>query len=113
MWEIMEHNHHKHPEHTIHNENNFNEHEGHQSSDFKRRFFISLILTIPVLLLSPSVQKWVGISFSFFGDKYVLFGLASIIVLYTGLPFFKGALKEMKHKSLGMMVLVSLAVIFC
>lgn len=89
----------------------FNEHEGHHSLDFKRRFFIALILTIPVLLLSPSVQGWLGISFSFFGDNYVLFGLASIIVIYTGLPFFKGALKELKHKSLGMMVLVSLAVL--
>lgn len=97
--------------HKMHDEHSFNEHEGHHSSDFKRKFFFALILTIPVLLLSPSVQGWFGIYFSFFGDNYILFGLASIIVLYTGLLFFKGALKEIKHKSLGMMVLVSLAVL--
>lgn len=118
----MEHEHHKmnsndmeSGEHTMshemHDEHSFNEHEGHHASGFKKKFFIAVILTIPVLLLSPSVQGWLGISFSFFGDNYILFGLASIIVLYTGLPFFKGALKEMKHKSLGMMVLVSLAVL--
>src|SRR3989344_4081570 len=109
--EIEHSNHHsEHSPNEIHDEHSFNEHEGHHSLDFKKRFFIALILTIPVLLLSPSVQGWIGISFSFFADNYVLFGLSSIIVLYTGLPFFKGALKEMKHKSLGMMVLVSLAV---
>lgn len=97
--------------HEMHDEHSLNEHEGHHSADFKRKFFLALMLTIPVLLLSSSVQGWIGISFSFFGDNYILFGLASIIVLYTGLPFFKGALKEMKRKSLGMMVLVSLAVL--
>src|SRR3989338_8274663 len=109
--EMHNHEHEKNTEHEMQDEHSFNEHEGHLSSDFKKKFFLALVLTIPVLLLSPSVQGWLGISFSFFGDKYVLFGLASIIVLYTGLPFFKGALKEMKHRSLGMMVLVSLAVL--
>ena len=105
------HNHVEHSGHEMHDKYAFNEHEGHHSTDFKRRFFIALILTIPVLLLSPSIQGWLGISFAFFGDNYFLFGLASIIVLYTGLPFFKGALKEMRHRSLGMMVLVSFAVL--
>lgn len=98
-------------EHEIHDEHAFNEHEGHHSLSFKKKFFIALILTIPVLLLSPSVQGWLGISFTFSGDNYVLFGLASIIVIYTGVPFFRGAWKEIRHKSLGMMVLVSLAVL--
>ena len=94
-----------------HDEHSFNQHEGHHSSDFKKKFFIALILTIPVLILSPSVQEWSGISFAFSGDTYVLALLASLIVLYTGKPFYVGAGRELKHKSLGMMVLVSLAVL--
>ncbi|MDP1695974.1 MAG: heavy metal translocating P-type ATPase [archaeon] len=101
----------KNMEHEMYEEHDFNEHEGHQSSDFKKRFFIALILTIPVLLLSPSVQLWLGISFVFFGDNYVLFGLSSIIVLYTGMPFYKGAVKEFKQKNYGMMTLVTIAVL--
>lgn len=106
-----EHDKHSEMSYSMHDEHSFNEHEGHHSSDFKKKFFLALILTIPVLLLSPSVQGWLGISFSFFGDKYVLFLLASLIVLYTGKAFYIGALRELRHKSLGMMVLVSLAVL--
>lgn len=99
------------PNHAVHDNHSLNEHEGHHSSDFKKKFFLALVLTIPVLLLSPSVQGWLKISFSFPGDKYILFLLASFIVLYTGKPFYVGAWRELKHKSLGMMVLVSLAVL--
>lgn len=93
------------------NQDNHNEHEGHHARDFKIKFFISLLLTLPVLSLSPSVQNWTGINFTFLGDRYVLFLLASIIVLYTGKAFYLGAIRELKHKKLGMMVLVSLAVL--
>lgn len=111
--DIESHKHGKHSgmNHLMHDEPSFNEHEGHHSLDFKKKFFIASVLTIPVLLLSPSVQSWLGVSFSFFGDKYILFLLASSIALYTGKAFYIGALRELKHKSLGMMVLVSLAVI--
>jgi Cu2+-exporting ATPase len=88
-----------------------NEHEGHNVLMFKRRFFISLILTIFILLLSPTIQSWLNLSFSFIGDKFVLFVLASIVVLWGGWPFFIGAKRELTHKRLGMMVLVSVAIL--
>jgi Cu2+-exporting ATPase len=79
--------------------------------DFKRRFFISLILLGPVLVLSPTIQNWLGFSISrFFGYNYLLFLLASIIALWGAWPFYQGAKEELKKKVFGMMTLVSLAV---
>lgn len=78
--------------------------------DFKRRFWISTILTIPVLLLSPMIQSWIGVDWSFKGDNYVLFALASIIFFYGGLPFLKGLVTELKKKTPGMMTLIAIAI---
>src|SRR3989339_76782 len=96
--------------HTEHEENN-GEHEGHSSEMFKKRFLIVLFLSIPLLLLSPTIQGWLNFSFLFSGDTLVLFVLASIVVLWGGLPFFTGAVREIKRKDFGMMVLVSIAVL--
>ncbi len=78
---------------------------------FKKRFFVVLLLSIPILLLSPTIQNWFNFSFSFQGSKLVLFALASIVVLWGGWPFFAGAKKELSQKRLGMMVLVSVALL--
>jgi P-type Cu2+ transporter len=87
-------------------------HHAMMAQDFKKRFFISLVLSIPVLILSPTIQGWFNFSVpSFTGDSYLLFTLASIIALYTGWPFYTHGLAELKRKQLGMMVLVSLAVL--
>ncbi len=79
--------------------------------DFKKRFFISLILVLPILILSPTIQKWLSFSIPrFFGYNYVLFLLASIVALWGAWPFYQGAKDELKKKVFGMMTLVSLAV---
>ncbi len=88
-------------------------HQNHHAmmvKDFKKRFIISLLVTVPILLLSPSVQNWLGIQFLFRGQGLSLFILASIIVVYGARPFYLGAIKELKNGLLGMMVLVTLAV---
>jgi P-type Cu2+ transporter len=88
------------------------EHHAMMAEDFKRRFFIALVISIPVLILSPTIQGWFNFSIAqFTGDKFVLFGLASIIALYTAWPFYTNGYEELKEKQLGMMVLVSLAVL--
>ncbi|NOZ61026.1 MAG: heavy metal translocating P-type ATPase, partial [Calditrichaeota bacterium] len=98
------------------------EHQGHEDEhhdhhlmmeiDMRRRFWVSLLITIPVLILSPTIQKWFGFSLpEFAGTNYILFLLASVIAFYGGLPFYKGAAKSLKSGTLDMMVLVSLAVI--
>jgi len=79
--------------------------------DFKRRFFIGAIVTIPILVLSPTIQNWLGFAVPGFpGDKFFLAGLASVVALWASWPFYVNALSELRKKTLGMMVLVSLAV---
>jgi len=91
------------------------QHHNHHAmmiADYRRRFWISLVLTIPILLLSPLVQDLLGLSeiLSFSGDMYVLFGLSTIVYFYGGYPFLKGIFSELKGKSPGMMTLIALAI---
>ncbi len=87
------------------------EHAGHQTSDFLRRFWISLILTIPVLLLSKMIQHWFGFHIAFPGDKFVLLGFSLILFIYGGKPFLIGMLREIKQSNPGMMTLIGIAII--
>ena len=79
------------------------------AEDFKRRFFISLPLTIIVLILSPKIQEWLGFTIDFPSKNFFLFLFGTAIVFYGGKPFFKAAKDEIKNKNWGMMTLVSLA----
>ena len=81
-------------------------------ADFRRRFWISLVLTVPVLALSPMIQGFIGVeqAWRFPGDRWLLFGLSTIIFLYGGWPFLKGIYDELKGLSPGMMTLIALAI---
>jgi len=81
-------------------------------ADFRRRFWISLVLTVPILLLSPVVQDWLGLRdiFRFTGDTYLLFALSTVVYGYGGYPFLKGIITEFKEKTPGMMTLIALAI---
>jgi Cu2+-exporting ATPase len=96
--------------HGHHSETNYNKHEGHHTNDFLKRFWISLIITVPILLLSHMIQEWLGFSFTFPGDKYVLLALGTAIYIYGGMPFLKGMVGEIKVKAIGMMTLVAIAI---
>jgi Cu2+-exporting ATPase len=90
-------------------------HHGHTDhtgmiDDFKKRFWISLALTLPVLALSHMIQQWAGFEFTFTGDKYILFGLASVIFFYGGWPFLRGLVDELRDKNPGMMTLIAVAI---
>ena len=85
-------------------------HHAHMVEDFKRRFWISLILTIPVLILSPLIQSLLRFSLKFPGDKFILFGISTFIYFYGGWPFLKGIFDELKKKQPGMMTLIALAI---
>ncbi|TFF89034.1 MAG: copper-translocating P-type ATPase [Promethearchaeota archaeon] len=78
--------------------------------DFKKRFYASLILTIPILIFSPTIQQFFGISFQFPGIYFISFLIASVIFFYGGYPFLKGIYKEVKEKDLGMMTLIAVAI---
>ncbi len=96
-------------DHTVHNHS---EHLGHTVEAFKRRFWISLIVTIPILLLSPMIQHFLGLkeTWRFNGDIYTLFALSSFVFFYGGYPFLKGLVDELKKKQPGMMTLIALAI---
>ena len=85
-------------------------HHAHMVEDFKRRFWISLIATIPVLILSPLVQSLLRFSLKFPGDKFALFGISTFVYFYGGRPFLKGIVEELKRKQPGMMTLIALAI---
>ena len=86
-------------------------HEAHAGiHDFKRRFYVVLILTIPILLLSKMIQHWLNIHFSFPGSVYILLGLSSFVFFYGGWPFLKGLRDEIKVKNPGMMTLIGFAI---
>ncbi|MBN1368694.1 MAG: cadmium-translocating P-type ATPase [Dehalococcoidaceae bacterium] len=85
-------------------------HRGHSTADFQRRFWISLAATIPVLLLSPMIQQFLGLTFTFAGDIYLLWALATFIYIYGGWPFLAGLVRELKNRNPGMMVLIGLAI---
>ena len=78
--------------------------------DFRRRFYWTLVLSVPVLGLSEFIQGWLGYSFSFPGADYLVFLLSSVIFLYGGWPFLKGLADELRSRTPGMMTLIGLAV---
>ena len=81
-------------------------------ADYRRRFWVSLALTVPILLLSPSIRAFLGLedTLSFPGDRWALFLLASGVYFYGGWPFIKGLVNELWARAPGMMTLIALAV---
>jgi Cu2+-exporting ATPase len=86
------------------------DHHKMMMADFKKRFIVSIILTVPILALSPLIQEFLGISIDIPGSKYILFLLSTIVFFYGGLPFLKGIFKEVKSRTPGMMTLIALAI---
>jgi len=88
------------------------DHHAHMAADFRKRFWIALVLTLPILVLSPLLQTLVGLreAIRFPGDAYVLFGLSSAVFWYGGWPFLNGLVKELKSLQPGMMTLVAVAI---
>ncbi|NLC85029.1 MAG: heavy metal translocating P-type ATPase, partial [Ruminococcaceae bacterium] len=87
------------------------DHHAHMVEDFKRRFFVSLILMVPILALSPMIQMFLNVDWSFTGDRWLLLGLSTVLFIYGGKPFLTGAVDELKQRSPAMMTLIALAII--
>lgn len=85
-------------------------HEHHNPAMFKQRFFISLILTLPILYFSAQLQGWLGYeAFSFPGSAWINPVLGIALYFYGGWPFLRGAWQEF-HSKIGMMTLIALAI---
>jgi Cu2+-exporting ATPase len=81
-------------------------------ADFRRRFWISVVLTIPILVLSPLVQGFLGLeeAISFPGDDLILFVFSTAVFFYGGWPFLKGLYDELSSAEPGMMTLIGVAI---
>jgi len=88
------------------------EHDHHAMmiADFKKRFYVVAALTIPILLLSPMIQHFMGVNWQFPGSSYILFALSSVVFVYGGWPFLTGLFDEIKAKNPGMMFLIGFAI---
>ncbi|WP_425607756.1 copper-translocating P-type ATPase [Natrinema salsiterrestre] len=85
-------------------------HEGHEQM-FRRRFFVSTLLSIPVLLYSPTLQEWLGFFVPAFpGSEWINPVFAVIVFAYGGIPFLQMAIPEVRDRSPGMMTLISMAI---
>jgi len=85
-------------------------HEGHEQM-FRRRFFVSTLLSIPVLLYSETLQGWLGFSVPAFpGSEWINPVFAVIVFAYGGVPFLRMAVPELDDRSPGMMTLISMAI---
>jgi len=107
----MDHSHYEHQQnHNEHQEHD--KHAGHSVAMFKDKFWLSLVLTIPVLTYSEMIQHWLNFTPPAFpGSQYVPFVFSTVIFFYGGTVFIKGAWSELKAKLPGMMTLISLAII--
>jgi Cu2+-exporting ATPase len=86
-------------------------HAGHSVEMFRSRFWISLLLSIPVVLYSPMVQEWLRFSMPAFpGSQLVSPVLGTVVFFYGGAVFLKGGWDELRSRTPGMMLLISLAI---
>jgi P-type Cu2+ transporter len=89
-------------------------HGGHgdHAAQFRDRFWLSLVLTVPVVLYSEMVQEWLRFTPPQFpGSQWVAPVLGTIVFLYGGRPFLEGGVAELRSRQPGMMLLISLAIL--
>lgn len=98
--------------HGQHGDHDEMHHDHHKMmiKDFRKRFWISLILTVPILLISPMIQEFFNYEFRLPANSYVLWTLSTVVYFYGGWPFLKGFKDEMKKAAPGMMTLIALAI---
>jgi len=95
--------------HASHGEHG-HDHHRMMIEDFKKRFWISTVLSVPILIISPMIHKILEFEFLLPENAFILFGLSSIVYFYGGWPFLKGLVSEVKEKNPGMMTLIAMAI---
>ena len=104
-----------HAHHSHDHNNGSHDHSSHHEmmiKDFRKRFWVSIIITLPVLLLSPMIQGLLGYTFTLIEgyDPYILFALSTIVYFYGGWPFLTGLVNDLKNRQPGMMTLIAVAI---
>ncbi|MHA7303071.1 HAD-IC family P-type ATPase [Pseudarthrobacter sp. MDT1-22] len=106
---------HAHEQHGAHDDDHavhsHGQHAGHSTAMFKNRFWLTLVLSVPVVYFSPMVGHLLGYEpLKFPGSTWIPAVLGTVIFLYGGQPFLKGGLQELKTRSPGMMLLIAMAI---
>lgn len=115
------HNHNNHHDHSGHTDSHsdhsegghdgHDKHAGHSVAMFRDRFWLSLVLTIPVFYWSDMIQEWFGYTApTFAGSTWIPPVLGTVIFVYGGSPFLKGAVGEARARQPGMMLLIGMAI---
>jgi Cu2+-exporting ATPase len=97
-----------HAAHTGHG--GHDKHAGHDPEMFRRRFWLSLVLTVPIVVTSHMVMEWFGYTLDFPGMALVGPVLGSVVFCYGGWPFLAGAVHEIRDRAPGMMLLIAMAI---
>ncbi|WP_439183171.1 copper-translocating P-type ATPase [Carboxylicivirga taeanensis] len=97
-------------QHKGHESHNHSSHHAMMIKDFRKRFWVSLTVSLPILVLSPMIQDFLGYNLTFSFSGYVLFALSAFVYFYGGWPFLTGLVKEFKKKQPGMMTLIAVAI---
>ncbi|MEU5950319.1 heavy metal translocating P-type ATPase [Micromonospora sp. NPDC047465] len=85
-------------------------HAGHDPEQFRRKFWLSLVLTVPIVVTSHMVMGWFGYALDFPGMGWVGPVLGSVVFFYGGWPFLVGGVREVRDRAPGMMLLISMAI---
>jgi P-type Cu2+ transporter len=86
-------------------------HAGHDPKMFRRRFWLSLVLTVPIVVTSEMVMDWFGYPLDFPGITWVGPVLGTVVFFYGGWPFLDGGVREIRDRAPGMMLLISMAIV--
>jgi Cu2+-exporting ATPase len=102
----------RHGDHQSGGHGGHHDHHAHMVADFRKRFWISLALSVPVIVLSPMLQELVGLreTLHFAGDLFVSAVVSTAIFFYGGWPFLKGLADEVRKRAPGMMTLIAIAI---
>ncbi|AXH93634.1 heavy metal translocating P-type ATPase [Micromonospora chalcea] len=85
-------------------------HAGHDPEQFRRKFWLSLALTVPIVATSHMIMDWFGYTLDFPGMTWVGPVLGSLVFAYGGWPFLAGAVREVRDRAPGMMLLIAMAI---
>ncbi|MFD6609712.1 heavy metal translocating P-type ATPase [Micromonospora chalcea] len=107
----MEHSPGHHGGHGTDHDTDHGTHAGHDPEQFRRRFWLSLALTVPIVVTSHMVMDWFGYSLDFPGVSWVGPVLGTVVFAYGGWPFLTGGLRELRERAPGMMLLISMAIV--
>jgi Cu2+-exporting ATPase len=92
--------------HNLHGQHD----HAHHIKEFKKRFLVSLVISIPILILSETIQAWFGFTLQIPFQRVVLLLLSAVVYFYGGFPFLRGAIDEIKKKQPRMMTFIASAI---